>query len=542
MALRCGCDGHQASRTNADPAGFQLRYGLPASRIGFEGGCRAHRGEPPLPEDAPAPSTIGDLAFRLSLDAIVLMDSAGLVTGWNAAAEALLGWTAAEAIGSPVRDLIVPEQYRDQHDAGLQRFRETGAGPVLGQVLDILTGLRRDGTEFPLEIRISHGSGEPARATFVAFLRDISARKWAERNLQARYAVTKAIASRSSWDEVVQLVLDAASEQLGYPVAEVWLLDEAEMQLRWEAGRSRPGFDARPLRAAGMENPLLPDGGMLARAWTERTGVRGGLDEEPEPRRRAAQGCGLGTMVAAPLFGGDTALGVVAFYRPGEPADLDAVALDVVADLGVQLGQHLERVRIEQALRHARERMHTELEHRARTDGLTGVVNRAGFDEALQDAVAAGRRRADQFALLLLDLDEFKSINDTQGHAAGDRLLLAVASHLTEALRSSDVVARVGGDEFAVLSGHGCDVEAARDLARKIHETLATIQLDATEARVSASIGIALFPAHGADATSLWRNADAAMYLAKRTRSGQAMYRDGLPPGRGASTPLTPSP
>lgn len=494
-----------------------------------------------VPDDHPAPLGIGDLAFRLSLDAIVVMDSAGLITGWNAAAEALFGWTAEEAIGAAVKDLIVPEQYREQHETGLRRFRETGAGPVLGQVLDILTGLRRDGTEFPLEIRISHAGGDASQATFVAFLRDISARKWAERHLQARYAVTKAIASRTSWSEVVQLVLEAATDQLGFPVAEVWLLDEAEMQLRWEAGRSRPGFDARPLKATGLENPLLPGAGLLGRAWTERTAVSGGVDAEPAPRHRAATACGLGTLLAAPLLGGDTALGVVAFYRPGPPSDVDAVALDIVTDIGVQLGHHLERVRVEQALREAREAMHSELEQRARTDALTGIANRAEFDEALHDAVSAGRRRADQFALLLLDLNEFKSINDTQGHAAGDRVLVSVARRLTEVLRTTDVVARVGGDEFAVLTAGGCDVDAARRLAAKILDAFSTIEIEGGAVGVSASIGLALFPAHGADARALWRNADAAMYLAKRTRSGQAMYRHGLPPGRGASTPVTPA-
>jgi len=137
-----------------------------------------------VPPDSPNPFKtasmgIGDMAFRLSLDAIVVMDASGEIIGWNPAAESLFGWSSKEAVGRRVVDLIVPEQYRAMHDSGLRRFRETGEGPVLGKVLDILTAIRRDGSEFPLEIRISHASGSPAESTFVAFLRDVSARKWA---------------------------------------------------------------------------------------------------------------------------------------------------------------------------------------------------------------------------------------------------------------------------------------------------------------------------------------------------------------------------
>ncbi|MFN2466322.1 MAG: diguanylate cyclase domain-containing protein [Candidatus Dormibacteria bacterium] len=484
------------------------------------------------------PST-GDLAFRLSLDAIIVMDATGSVTGWNPAAEKLFGWTAEEAVGRKVADLVVPAQYQAPHDAGLKRFRETGKGPVLGKVLDILTAVKRDGTEFPLEIRISHASGSGEDSMFVAFLRDISSRKWAERNQQTRYAVTRAIASRSSWTEVLNLVLESTCEQLGFLVAEAWVVDDGARQLRWETSWSQPGRDVRAFTAASMESGISPGEGLLGKVFAERMGSRSDLRNEPEARSRAAAACGLGYALVVPILGGDTALGVVALYRLARNDEVDAVAMEVLADVGIQLGQHLERVRVEAALRQAQQRMRDELEVQANSDRLTGLMNRAGFDEVVRLAVANGRRQSDEFALLMLDLDGFKAVNDTHGHQAGDRLLIEVGRRLNEILRVTDTVARLGGDEFAVLTASGIDIDGARRLAAKVMATFdAPTDVGGVEVSVVPSVGIALFPAHGMDAASLLANADAAMYLAKRNKSGHAMYREGLPAGRGASMPM----
>jgi diguanylate cyclase (GGDEF)-like protein len=139
----------------------------------------------------------------------------------------------------------------------------------------------------------------------------------------------------------------------------------------------------------------------------------------------------------------------------------------------------------------------------------------------------------------MLDLDSFKGINDTHGHRVGDRLLQVVAQRLSDVLRETDTVARLGGDEFAVPSSGGIRLDDARRLAAKVLDAFDAITVDGTHIPVTPSIGIALFPAHGMEATALLQNADAAMYLAKRTKSGHAMYREGLPAGRGASAPLS---
>ena len=483
---------------------------------------------------------LGDVVFQLSLDAVVVMSGPGLVIGWNPAAHALFGWSAEEVLGRPVADLIVPEQYRASHNAGLKKFRDTGQGPVLGQVLDFLTGMRRDGTEFPMEIRISHAGGAGDAARFVAFLRDISARKWAERNQQTRYAVTRAIAGRVNWPDIVDLVLRSAGEQLDFHLAEVWLVDEATGTLRYESCWAQDRDATAPFVEASRRTELTIGEGLLGRVVAERMGRQGGVEAEPEARRTAASAVGIRSALAAPIEGGDTALGVLALYRVGPSQPSDAVAVEVLAEIAAQLGQHLERLRFEAALKTAQQKLQADLETQALTDPLTGLLNRGAFDEAVAVAVGQGRRQADQFALLMLDLDNFKGVNDRLGHHTGDALLREIGVRLRRVVRGTDQCARLGGDEFAILTGPGMSVDAARALAVKVNDAFVDpCAVGDAEVPVSASVGVAVFPAHGMDGPELLRNADAAMYLAKRTQRGHAVYRAGLPPGRGGSTPLS---
>lgn len=165
-------------------------------------------------------------------------------------------------------------------------------------------------------------------------------------------------------------------------------------------------------------------------------------------------------------------------------------------------------------------------------DALTGLANRAKFLDQMNTSLLIARRHNTRFALLFLDLDRFKEINDTLGHAAGDQLLIAAAARMRQALRASDLLARQGGDEFMILLHDIHSMEEALGVAEKIR--LATNQpfvLDGTERLVSVSIGIALYPEHGEDIETLTRNADAAMYRTKTTgRNGASAAPDTASP------------
>lgn len=149
-------------------------------------------------------------------------------------------------------------------------------------------------------------------------------------------------------------------------------------------------------------------------------------------------------------------------------------------------------------------------------DALTGLPNRASFTDCLTLAVAQARRKRQALTVMFLDVDSFKLVNDTVGHAMGDELLRVAAKRLTGLMREGDTVARVGGDEFTLLLPDGAGVAEATGIAERILEALRRPwQLDGHEFHLTASIGIAIYPDDGTDAIALLRNADTAMYRAK---------------------------
>jgi diguanylate cyclase (GGDEF)-like protein len=153
----------------------------------------------------------------------------------------------------------------------------------------------------------------------------------------------------------------------------------------------------------------------------------------------------------------------------------------------------------------------------ANFDTLTGLPNRAIFSDRLRKAVASAKTGRHQMAVMFVDLDHFKAVNDKLGHEAGDELLRIVANRIASCVRSDDIVARIGGDEFTVILPMVSDGSDAANLAQRIIQTLARpIALKAGEAQVGASIGIAMLASHEADTPEeLLRKADIAMYLAK---------------------------
>ena len=157
-------------------------------------------------------------------------------------------------------------------------------------------------------------------------------------------------------------------------------------------------------------------------------------------------------------------------------------------------------------------------------DSLTRLPNRSQYGERLQREILRATEQHGTLAVFVMDLDRFKYVNDTLGHSVGDHVLTAVAARLRELLRDGDCVARLGGDEFALLIPTADD-QRVTELARAILVALERpIDYEGQPLDVGASIGIALYPAHGSDAQVLVRNADIAMYVAKRTRSGYTVY------------------
>jgi len=175
--------------------------------------------------------------------------------------------------------------------------------------------------------------------------------------------------------------------------------------------------------------------------------------------------------------------------------------------------------------------------HEATHDLLTGLANRRLFDQVLERSLATSIERKEQLALVLIDLDGFKAVNDHMGHQVGDRVLCEVSRRLSAASRAGDLVARLGGDEFAILMSRCGSVEAATGATERVLTRFErAIVIDGLPVSLKASAGLAIAPDHGTDAATLFSRSDEAMYAAKRSKSGIFVHRPG--PATAAIGPL----
>ncbi len=215
-------------------------------------------------------------------------------------------------------------------------------------------------------------------------------------------------------------------------------------------------------------------------------------------------------------------LAVQQFARERKSAPLPVQRQDELGQLARSFVQMQEEI-----VEHLEElsRSRNALEHLARHDPLTGLPNRRVFFERLEHALAAARRSAKPLAVLFVDLDHFKQLNDSLGHSIGDRVLQAVANLLRSATRESDTVARLGGDEFVILIEQLDDPGRGVAVLHKLHERFQLpMLLDGHEVKVQASMGVSLFPRDGDDIESLVQQADRAMYVAKNAGRNTYSY------------------
>jgi diguanylate cyclase (GGDEF)-like protein len=233
-----------------------------------------------------------------------------------------------------------------------------------------------------------------------------------------------------------------------------------------------------------------------------RADMSGGASNHGYEAGMAASGV-LSTMVI-PLVSKSIAVGVLTLSS-AERGAFTAETVALIEPVAALIGAELDRANI-----------FRELERFAVTDPLTGVANRRRFDTVLEMELEAAAQRGTSVGVILIDLDYFKTVNDVLGHLAGDQLLVTVAHILAGTLRTTDLLARFGGDEFVVLLP-GADRLAIESVAAKMQQAVHDMPFVARnrEFQVSLSMGGALYPDQGADATSLLHAADVALYAAK---------------------------
>ncbi|HEY8095351.1 MAG TPA: EAL domain-containing protein [Methylobacter sp.] len=404
--------------------------------------------------------------FNATPDAMLISDMRGIISQVNQQAELLLGYGLGELIGQSI-EVLVPEGFRAKHPETHAKFV---ADPVTRPLRTgrTLQARRKDGSCFDVDISVSPIKTEQG-LFFASALRDVTLSKQAEAHLRVA-----AIAFESNEpmvitdaENIILQVNRAFTESTGYTKEEA----VGQRINLLKSGRHDADFYAEMW--AGIER----DGTWQGEIWDRRK------NGEIYPK----------WLIISVVKGDD---GVATHY----------------------VGTHIDITE--------RKAAEEQIKQLAFFDPLTQLPNRRLLQERLKHGIDVERRDGKQLALLMLDLDRFKAVNDSLGHLAGDELLQQVAARITTRLRDVDMVARLGGDEFVVLLEDIAHPEDAARVAEEIITDLSKIFCVAPgeEVQIGASIGISLYPQHGDSPALLMDHADAALYQAKDAGRGCFAY------------------
>ncbi|HEX9992254.1 MAG TPA: EAL domain-containing protein [Acidimicrobiales bacterium] len=342
-------------------------------------------------------------------------------------------------------------------------------------------------------------------------------------SLESLHAFSSRMGRSLQVDEILQTILIEAQELLRAERAELLLVTDDGQTVARVTVDDRDDVQVDALDDTPAE---------LAEVVDTALRVAPGLGGSPTLRRQLADR-GVRHALLAPLRGKEGLAGVMMVAnRMEQPEVFDPEDLKLFETLANHASVSLENGRLVERLR----RVAAENEHQALHDHLTGLPNRELFGVRTGEAIAEARRTGRSVAVMLLDLDRFKEINDTLGHHFGDTLLEQVSTRLLGLLSPADTIARLGGDEFAILLTTIDDVSSVRTTAERVLESLTTpFHHQELALEVGVSIGIALYPDHGAESQLLLQRADVAMYAAKQAQCGYDIYapeRDQYSPRR----------
>lgn len=420
----------------------------------------------------------------LLIDAVCVVDAGGKFLFVSAACERIFGYTQHEMVGMTVAELVAPAD-RERTMAAAQAVM-SGRSHIHFENRYV----RKDGGLVHLMWSARWSEADGVR---VAIARDITELKQAQARQAALYALSEAVQANGDLAELSARCHAIIREVLPATGCVVILAPKPDEAARCAYLTCDPSLE-KPARRL-CDEALARQAPLLLAASEDADG--------PAP----APGV---SMLALPLQAAHETLGVLALYSAGGCATYDRRDLGFMMVVARQLAAAIQRKQLE-----------TRLHRMAMHDELTGLPNRRLFLDRIHSALARAQRQGTGLALLFIDLNRFKLVNDRHGHLAGDRLLREVARRLGNCLRDSDTLARLGGDEFVILLEHTAVARDAAPVADKIAQLL-SVPFDLGEGlvlRASASIGIACYPEHGSSVQELLSRADQKMYCAKQKAS-----------------------
>jgi diguanylate cyclase (GGDEF)-like protein len=331
---------------------------------------------------------------------------------------------------------------------------------------------------------------------------EVEERRRAEQLNRGRNRVLEMLARNHPTDEIISLLTRTVAEQRSSWGCALHLVSKSRSELQLSAAADLPERLITHLAAINSAFPDAPESAALGKGSVHAVA---NLNLVRRPWSELLNANGIQSVWSAPFFSADgTPLGTLTIYSRLKfaPEERDLEELEMAAKMAALVLEH--------------RRIHSELVNSAYHDYLTGLPNRRLGEERLKYAIFQAGDEQRSFAILWIDLNRFKRINDVHGHSVGDAVLQQVASCLSERLQPGDTLARMGGDEFMTILNHVPDHGTAESVASLLAKTVThSVAIDAVNLDISVSIGISVYPVDGTTIDVLQRNADRAMYEAK---------------------------
>ncbi|SFR48067.1 diguanylate cyclase with PAS/PAC and GAF sensors [Marinobacter daqiaonensis] len=432
------------------------------------------------------PEVLYPKLINLLLDTVFVVDESGTIIFISDACEQLLGYTATEMKGTPITNYIHPDD--------LDRTLQAASRIMSGQSHIHFENryLRKDGDTVNILWSARWSDDDRWR---IAVARDVTALRRADQTRDAMYRISEAAQAA----DTLRAFCDGVREVIGqlFPGDELQLAfhDPARGMLRlpdWPSARSGSWLE-RPIEAGRELDDLI-----LRAEAHQAPDEQNHRDVVPPPEQAGFMGISLMTS--------DTVLGAIVVKKGSKGAVFRSADRELLQFVATQVAIVAARKQAEEALR-----------FRAHHDSLTGLTNRYLFWDRLEMALRSAARNQQRLALLCLDLNDFKRINDTWGHDAGDEVIREVARRLERGTRETDTIARMGGDEYTILLtdiGESSSVDAAVGKLRNL--VAEPMDIAGEVFHVTCSIGVARYPEDGTTARELLGKADVKMYLNKK--------------------------
>jgi len=418
-----------------------------------------------------------EAVLHYAAEAIITIDERGLVESFNPAAERLFGYSAAEVLGSNV-SLLMPELHRNEHNGYLQHYPDTGEKRAIGQAREV-EALHKGGQLFPVEINVSE-MWVDGRRLFTGMLADISERKAMLEQLELT------LEQLNTREQRLHTILNNTAEGI------ITFDEQGVIEGFNQSAEKLFGWVEDEVIGMSIAQLISPEAHEIRDDYLEhfmRAEIQRLIGHEGELAGRHKDGSSF----------------PMAVKITGMQLENRQKYIAMVSNIG-------ERKALMENLRKLAEH-----------DGLTGLYNRSYFHGEMERVVErVHRSEVANCALLYIDLDHFKYVNDTLGHAAGDKLLIEVANILTRRARKSDLVVRLGGDEFTVLM-YDTQLEHVKKVADSFRRQLADFNFnyEGQTVTIGCSIGVAVIEPSAQSPAEVMSRADLACHIAKRSGRNQ---------------------